>query len=534
MKIEIQLSGQSVTLDVPEGMDPIAYANQVETNHYGQEEYDAASDSSVENFKAGMGRGLTNVARQVGNIVGAVSDEDLEDAAALDQDLLETGAGAAGNLVGEVAATIVPGGAAVKGAQAAAKGTRFAKALANPASVAAIDNAAAGAILAGPDNRGQGALTGAAVSGAMSGAGKVLKRTLAKPWVKKTDAAKAVEAEAGVDIPLSQSAEPGIWKQLYEGIVANIPGSGGKLRGQLDNAIEHWRKAVVDQATPPGFSWVSDVGDDIQAVMRNLNAAWDEAYDFSFKQAPIVLFKDTFKAPKVWDKVKPKDAPSLKVGQEVTGQDILTLKRDIGNVIADLKPKDWRRAEKLKEFQNSLDDVLARNLNPSGKGKGKWAQELDRYQELAPNYRAYQDIMAAAKKADGSEFTPKMLEKATNTRAGKEGIEGGARFSKSAKNARKALKNFTSQQGIFQTAAALGLAGGGGYLLDGPEGAALAVLGPIAGGKALASKTVQRGLTGGLPKQKAIADFLRRWQPQLENIGSLARRSAAAAAANEQ
>ena len=90
MKIKMNLGGQSIKLSVPEGMDPGEYAEQVAERYASQEDYSAASESGLENFRAGIGRGIVNPLRQIGNIAGAISDEEMAQYDTQDKDLLDT------------------------------------------------------------------------------------------------------------------------------------------------------------------------------------------------------------------------------------------------------------------------------------------------------------------------------------------------------------------------------------------------------------------------------------------------------------
>jgi hypothetical protein len=511
MKIKINLSGTPVTLQVPDGMDPGEFAEQVEARHMGQEDYSAASDSGFENFAAGLAQGPANIGRQIGNVVGAISDEDMAQYKSRDQDLLDTGAGQAGSLVGEIAASAPVGLGVARGASSLAGrvAPRLAKALANPAAVAALDNAATGALVAGPGNRAEGAVKGAAISGVMSGAGKVLKRAVMQPWVNKTAEAKALENMTGHSIPLSQSAEPGIWKQIYEGLVSNIPGSGGKLRGQYEKALQDFREYVVEEATPPGMNRIPKVGShDMQRIMGDLQQAWDNKYQsFTINQYPIKYDVDTPR--EIYKRMPSVNRGIPKKGNVVLAEDLMALRTDVQKIIDELPPKEDALARKLMAYKNQLWDNIKADIDPTGRGKTAGGKELKEYEALAPYYNKFLDVKTAAQKSisKNSEFTPEQLAKATNQRAGAGGVAGKGAFSQEAKVASSALKGFPSRQGVFQTAAAMGMtaAAVGGNAVAGPAGAGLALAAPVALGKTLASKRTQRALAGELPFQKKAA-----------------------------
>jgi len=544
MKIQIELNGQPTTFEVPEGMDPQDYANQVEDRHYGQEQYSAASDSDLENFQAGMGQGMANIGRQAGNMVGmkGFDDEALARSADLDSDLLDTTAGAGGALVGEIAATlplsagVAAGGRAVAGASRLPKALRAAGA-STPAQIA-VEGAGMGALVGGPDNRIGGAVGGAALGGTLGYGGRLAKNVATKPWVKKSKAALDTEAMTGKAIPLSQSADPiesGLWKQIYEGWVANMPGPGNKLRKQYGEAVQDFREFVVEEAAPPtpfGPDLTINTADDMQDIMGKLIKSWDEAYDFGFKTAPVVMFKETLKPSKYWKKLKPAGALSPKAGEELTGAQVLSLKKDIQSAINELPAKESYKKADLIKYKNSLDDLLKQNFNPTGKGKGQWAQELDRYHKLEPYYKKYQDVLSAAAKDPASLFTPKQLLSSTNKRAGKKGgVSGHGALNKEAKPATEALKDFPSRQGIFQSMAAVGGASsavGGilGGLVGGPMGAVAGLGVPYALARVLARPGTQKLLAGETRGQKGLNKWMQKHRGGTNAAAKIASRAA--------
>jgi hypothetical protein len=76
--------------------------------------------SGLGKFRAGAGKAFVDLMRGAGQVVGAVSREDVADSRALDAPLMETGAGKAGNFAGNVAAVapaaFIPGANTVAGA----------------------------------------------------------------------------------------------------------------------------------------------------------------------------------------------------------------------------------------------------------------------------------------------------------------------------------------------------------------------------------------------------------------------------------
>jgi hypothetical protein len=76
--------------------------------------------SGLDKFRAGIGKAFVDVGRGVGQLVGAVSRDDVAEARRLDAPLMNTGAGTVGNLAGNVAllapTAMIPGANTVTGA----------------------------------------------------------------------------------------------------------------------------------------------------------------------------------------------------------------------------------------------------------------------------------------------------------------------------------------------------------------------------------------------------------------------------------
>jgi hypothetical protein len=85
--------------------------------------------SGLDKFRAGMGKAFYDVARGAGQLVGAVDREDVAQARKLDAPLMNTGAGVAGNLAGNVGALLptafIPGAATIPGAAAIGAASGF-------------------------------------------------------------------------------------------------------------------------------------------------------------------------------------------------------------------------------------------------------------------------------------------------------------------------------------------------------------------------------------------------------------------------
>lgn len=251
------------------------------------EAYQAEAPSAVEGmtgpqrFAAGMGQGVTNLGRQLGNVLGMekYSDEALQEAAQRDKALLSTGAGKAGAFTGEVLATAPVGGVVGALGKTALRGGTAARLLTGAAGQGATE----GALTAGPGNRGAGAAVGAAsgvlLPKAVGGAAKLLGR-----GVRPTAPAKALLRE-GVDLTPGQMNPRSAFGQLEEA-ATNVWGVGPLIQDAREAAMGDWRKAARAAALPPGARRETANGS-----LESVYQAYEPAYDVAkgFPTAPRIM-----------------------------------------------------------------------------------------------------------------------------------------------------------------------------------------------------------------------------------------------------
>lgn len=234
-------------------------AGDVEAAAYIREQYRAAlmeedaaaanptiGMSGLDKFRAGIGQGMTNVARHAGNLVGLVGDESLADARQRDQALMDTGAGKAGSFVGEMAVTAP---AAMGGVGLLARGGgALARTAANPLSRGVIEGAGHGALMADPGERGAGAVMGGALGSILPGLGAVGGK-MAR-GVKRTPEAQAL-LDRGVDLTPGQMNPSGFLNQLEESWLS-VPGVGSIVKGARENAQQSFQRVATEAASAPG------------------------------------------------------------------------------------------------------------------------------------------------------------------------------------------------------------------------------------------------------------------------------------------
>lgn len=246
-------------------------------------EYDATEGmSTAGKVRAGIGQGMTNVARHVGNMVGAVSDEDLQSAKELDRDLLNTGGGKVGAFIGETAATALP----VAGASAGVGrlGAGAARLLSNPLGRGVFEGAVQGGVMADPNKKLSGVLGGAAAGGIVpaigSGFGKLAR------GIQRTPEAERLLNE-GVDLTPGQMNPGGIINQMEESW-QSVPGVGAVIRGARENAQQTFQRTAIEKGAAPGAKIArGEVSDMLDSAYQSFQPLYDQAKGFPV--APTIL-----------------------------------------------------------------------------------------------------------------------------------------------------------------------------------------------------------------------------------------------------
>lgn len=200
-----------------------------------------AGMSGLEKFGAGAGKAFVDLARGAGQLVGAVSRDDIKQARKLDKPLMDTGAGTVGNVAGNVAALLptafIPGANTLAGAGAIGAATG----LVSPSESTSetLKNTAIGGVL-GPAS----VLAGRAVAAGARGlqglvdpftqrgqervAAATLKQFATNPDKAATALRSAQELVPGSAPTMAQAADDMGLAQL-ERTLANNPEIGGRL-----------------------------------------------------------------------------------------------------------------------------------------------------------------------------------------------------------------------------------------------------------------------------------------------------------------
>lgn len=227
--------------------------------------------SGMQKFLAGTGKGMTDLVRGAGQVMGLVDQEEIDAAARRDAPLMDTGAGVAGNIVGASTAMIpalaIPGAATLPGAIAlgAAEGALQPV----PTGESRLDNAVAGA-------------AGGAVG---HGATRALGRVLAP----ETDTAVKGLMEEGIT-PTPGQILGGAAKKA-ESALESVPFVGTGIREAKGKAIEEFNQATLNRVLEPLGKKIDKIGHEGVAEARNLV---ENAYENAIKGLKRVDFDSKF------------------------------------------------------------------------------------------------------------------------------------------------------------------------------------------------------------------------------------------------
>jgi hypothetical protein len=213
---------------------------------------------------AGLGQGLTNVARHAGNLVGLESDQDLKDAKALDAPLLQTPSGRFGGAAGEAAA-LVP---ATMGAEIplgmTAAGARL---LAAPVLRGVLEGAGQGATMADPGNKAAGAVIGGGAGLAFPAASSAAQR-LANGLERTPEAQQLLDQ--GIRLTPGQMNPEGVFNKIEENVRA-VPVVGNIIEHARTQSQQDFQRGVIQESAAPGYQ--------LQNQSRDPNVLFQEAQD---------------------------------------------------------------------------------------------------------------------------------------------------------------------------------------------------------------------------------------------------------------
>lgn len=216
----------------------------------------------------GIGKGMVDLGRGVGQRLGMVSEQEIAEARKVDQPLMDTTGGKVGNFLGTLAAAaptmLIPGANTVSGA--AAVGGALGAAQPTVEGESALKNAAMGAATGGASQYGLGKL--AQFAGNRLAASQA-KGTLEASQNAVRDATRAEAQAAGYVVPPSQSGA-GIIPRVLEGV-------SGKYKTNQAAAIKN--QNVTDRLARQALGLADDAPLTTETMQAVRNNAFQRGYE---------------------------------------------------------------------------------------------------------------------------------------------------------------------------------------------------------------------------------------------------------------
>jgi len=394
------------------------------------QEYSNVSPSSFENFGAGIGAGAHRMGAGIGNLLGLVDDSTINDLDARDKNLRATGAGAAGSLVGEVAATLPVGGVLGAGAKALGR-SALGRTMASLPGRAATEGALIGAAASSPDDQGSGAAIGAAGGGTLGLLGQGVGR-LGTGLVRKSKEAKNLQLmldNAGEQsfIPVAQGGSEGdfvsrLVKSGYKEWFPYTPGVRGQYVTQANRLGDSARNAALKEGDYLGVLAPDDFKSPTVAIEK-LRKANDKVYDSTVKgytfrlDAPDVRRADMSSAiirmqPDI-DRTSLNNALDVvddaivrysDGGGQISGNNLLNAKNFVSQRMREMKTGTDIKATEVA--QDYLETILGQQMQPD---------DLARYRAANANYQNLLSLESAVDKGSKGLFTPGQLASSAKT-----------------------------------------------------------------------------------------------------------------------
>lgn len=343
--------------------------------------------SGAQKFFAGVGKTGYDFARGAGQLMGFVSQDEIDSIKSRDTPLMKTGAGFAGNLAGNIVATLpimaVPGvntmvGAGLSGA-----------ALGGLTPVATGEDRATNIALgAGGGLLGQGTanLIGRAVKPVRSVLGQEQSRLL------------SVADNSG--IPLSVAQRTGSKPlAIVESVLDNLPFTAAKQAAQKTAQREAFNRAVLKTAGEDSWIATPEVLNSaktrIGSVFENLSAKTDVNLGNDFLNALVSVEASTnkFTKPAVMDAVE--KALEVAANGKIDGRTYQKIRSTLSKQASDaFNGGNSELGQSLKTIRNAFDDAAGASI--SGADKSAWDQARKQWQALKSIERAAAPVSADA------------------------------------------------------------------------------------------------------------------------------------------
>lgn len=405
-------NGSVLRIEGPEGATQDQLVAVAQANWKPQKDYKALSTpvpvdptadmSTGQKLAAGAGKAFVDAGRGVGQMLGLVSQQSVDNAKSLDAPLMNTGAGLAGNIVGNLAAfaptALVP--------------------VANTLTGAGLIGAGMGAIqpVATGDSRASNAAIGGAFGVAGQGVANAVGRAVrpVQSTLPPEMAGLAGKADA-LGIPLTAGQRTGSRPlQITESVLENLPFTADKQLAIKDAQRSAFNKAALqtigetsDKATPDVLNAAKQrIGQNFQDLSARNVVGLDD--NFVNALAKIESSVTPFSSNKIRETVD--KAMELASQGKISGTEYQKVRSSLGKAADSAFKSDSELGQALKSIRIALDDAAERSLSDAD--KKAWSTARQQWQALKVIEKA-----AAPTSADAvaGNVSPAKLANALNT-----------------------------------------------------------------------------------------------------------------------
>jgi len=502
-ELEARASGSSVPMPQPSGRMDMSNVSRPSGSQY--DPYNpTVGMSGTQKFLAGAGKALTDVYRGGAQALGMIPDEEIAASRDRDRPLMETGAGMAGNIAGNVAAflptAMIPG--------------------ANTYTGAALTGAAFGALQ--PTVEGESRIENAAIGGAGGVAGQGLANALSRVLAPQTST--AVRGLMGEGVTPTPGQILGGPAARFESAMESVPFLGQGITKAKERAAQQFNVAALNRVLSPIGKSVKSAGYEGLEQARNFaSSAFDDAIgtlkrvdiDPQFDASMANISQMTSTLPESMQKqfakiLDEKLVSNITPARTMSGETFQTAHSQLNRLAAGYKKSvdfdQQQLGDALGQVAAELQDMAAR-ANPAAgemlkKARESWSMLL-RVENAAGRTGAAEGIFSPAQLGAASRQMDLSLRKIGTT-------QGNAVMQDFANAGRSVLGETLPNSGTADRAMSAMVLGGG-YMID-PMLAASIVAGrgaytPV-GQKALAAALAKR-----TPAMRASGDVLRRLAP---------------------
>ena len=399
--------------------------------------------STAERLLAGTGKAFVDIGRAAKQIVGMGDDQEIADARERDRALMGTGAGITGNLIGNLAASLLPAGAAGVALRGAAAVPALSGALragqaaaeAHPLLAAMAPGAASGALMGAlePTVEGESRARNMATNAAIGGAVGAAPRALARVVRPETSAGAKQLIDEGVRLTPGQ-ALGGAWKASEEKL-ASLPILGDIIKGAQRRGIEDFNRAAANRVLKPiGLTAPKDFKAGHEAIAM-LERKVGDAYDDVLAKIGRVDLDNAFQS-----EVNKIAGMTDELGDAAKNQFQSILKN---RVIDRMTPAGTMSADTMKIVESDL-NRLARQYkgspDPNQRGLGAAIQEVQASLRRATRRSAGPDLVDQLDAANSAWAQFVRVQDAAGRIGAKEGVFTPAQLTSAVRGQDKTLR----------------------------------------------------------------------------------------------